>query len=906
MQSLVRLLSLATALLALELATWPVPAVQAQETGEELVAEGATELVEAELEDEAALEGQAQADLQEPPEADETAVEIEAELEDLEGEEEADEPESWAGIEEITVTANKREQALQDVPISMSVLQSDFIENAAITEFGQLQQFVPNLKINTGPNTRATVVRIRGIGSVGDNAGIDPSVGVFIDGVYQGRAGMSVADLLDIERVEVLRGPQGTLYGKNTAAGAINIHTKRPIYDFESMAEVVVGNYHDMEFRGFINVPLWQDRIGARISGYRVTRDGFDTNRFDGSDVNDANKWGVRGRFLFDVTPNLEVLVGADYSYEHTNCCVADIMTYKGPSALSAIGLGLNTTDITWLGENPEWQPNVQPDYRNPPLSPESWQEVWDRIGQPAPPYPYEQEWQSYEEHAENLDEKYDADPFDRVVGANDDPDNKITIGGVSVNAELALGDFTASSLSAYRHYTSDNNWDGDFTAIINASATSAQVDLDQFSQEFQIISPSGEQVEYQGGLYFYFQNMDTFERMGIEEEEEGIYNYNWLRGVYNDNTNLHRTYSLAGYGQGTYNLSDEWSFTGGMRLSWERKTRVGSQIAPNSPLTPDPDDGDDVVDAPPVSGPDQFFDQEKDWFNVSGMASIRYFPVERVMIYGTYSLGFKSGGFNQRRTSETERLIRDNTMFGPETANTVEAGAKTSWWDRRLTLNGTFFYTWYSDFQAQVYDGATISVVNAGSMRSYGVEADLSLVPVPDLVISGSLGWNVAEYKFYPEAEDTVEGAYPCWQYNAALGQNPPPELVMSCTQDLSGKTVDNAPRWTVKGFAQYERPVPVSGFSVLWNAQAEYAYTSMMYLAPDLDPALKQPATHLLNLRAGLRAEDELWTLTLWVENVTDEKWNVIGFDAPIIGGYAVINGPPRRFGATLRLKF
>jgi len=262
MQSWVRLLALTTALLALLFLTQLVPAAQAQEV-EEVVEEPVAEA---------------------SAEVDET---------EMEREEESGAPESWAGIEEITVTANKREQAMQDVPISMAALQSDFLEDSGITEFNQIQQFVPNLKIDPSTDARSTSIRIRGIGSIGNNAGVDPSVGVFIDGVYQGRAGMSVGDLLDIDRVEVLRGPQGTLYGKNTAAGAISIYTKRPTYDFESMAEVFIGNYKNMQFRGFINVPLLNDRVAARVSGYRVVRDGFDTNRFNGEDVNDGDKWGL-------------------------------------------------------------------------------------------------------------------------------------------------------------------------------------------------------------------------------------------------------------------------------------------------------------------------------------------------------------------------------------------------------------------------------------------------------------------------------------------------------------------------------------------------------------------------------------------------------------------------------------
>jgi len=808
-----------------------------------------------------ALPAHAQESADEPT-ADELASADEGSVEDEEAETaEEEEREAWAGIEEITVTANKREQAMQDVPISMSALQSGFIEDAGITEFGQLQQFVPNLKINPTTDTRSTVIRIRGIGSVGNNAGIDPSVGVFIDGVYQGRAGMSVGDLLDIERIEVLRGPQGTLYGKNTAAGTINIHTMKPVYDFESTAEVVVGDYDTMEFRGSVNVPLWGDRIAARLAAYRVLRDGFDTNSVTGKDVNDGDKWGLRGRFLFDASPNLEILVSGDYSYEDTECCAPDILSYEGgsPMGLNRPGFpegGYNLCQLTWYSENPGATTGPSTEY------------------------------------CENLDEHLGADGYDQVVEANVDPTNEITVGGASINAELALGDFTLSSLTAWRTYGSYSAFDGDFTRY-DAVGAFTDVDLNQLSQEFQVVSPSGEIYEYQGGLYFYFQDMDTMNRLGIRDE------YNFLTGAYNDTSSLNRTYSLAAYGQGTYNLNDQWSFTGGIRLSWEKKTRVGSQISQNCEIVPSTGE---PIDVPPICGPSQFVDNDKDWINLSGMATLRYFPVEGVMLYGSYSRGFKSGGFNQLRTL-TETLEDNNTQFEPEYSTNLEAGAKTTWFDRMLTLNGTFFYTWYSDFQAQTFDGADIRVVNAGSMRSYGVEADLVLAPLPDLIIGTSLGFNIAKYKFYPDAENTVPSMVEASE-NSALLCNVFPDC--SNKQNLSGERLDNAPHWTVSSYAQYEIPVPVPGLSFLWRIQAEYAYTSWLYLAADLDPNLKQDSTHLLNLRTGVRAEDELWSVMFWVKNVTDEDWNMVGFDAPIVGGYAGVNGPPRQYGATFRVKF
>ena len=241
------------------------------------------------------------------------------------------------GVERITVTATKREESFQDVPISMSALDSSFIEESGLTDFTGIQKFVPNMSISGGTDTRSTTIRIRGIGSTGTNAGIDPSVGLFIDGIYQGRAGMSMSDLVDIERVEVLRGPQGTLYGKNTAAGLVHIITKRPDHqDYSVFAEGIFGTYNDFQGRTAVNIPIIDETLATRFSFYRSVRGGWDTNLFTGEEVNDSDKWGLRSKVLWDINENVSLLLSGDYAEEKSKCCVPDIITYDGNSLLWA------------------------------------------------------------------------------------------------------------------------------------------------------------------------------------------------------------------------------------------------------------------------------------------------------------------------------------------------------------------------------------------------------------------------------------------------------------------------------------------------------------------------------------------------------------------------------------------
>ena len=782
-----------------------------------------------------------------PAEADTASLEADAAEEATELDEA--EPADHESVENITVTATKRATDVQQVPISVTAIGAETIRDAGITEFVQLQRFVPNLQIRPTTDTNSTSVRIRGIGSVGTNAGIDPSVGVFIDGVYQGRAGMSVGDLLDIERVEVLRGPQGTLFGKNTAAGAINVHTKRPSYDYETFLEGVLGNYDDMQFRGSTNVPLVDDRLAVRLSGYKVVRDGFDINRLDNERVNEANQYGVRGKLLWDATDTLSFELIGDYAQQNTRSFVADIIDYEasGPS-LSGIPFAalVNATGI---------------------------------------PLPM-------------------ADPFDQVVGANVAPKNIVDVGGVALDSRLGLGDYELRWLNAWRTYSSDSRFDGDFSEY-DAVLAFQDVGLDQVSSELTLVSPRSDLFDYQAGLFLFWMDMHTSDRNGWEQ---GLVNAAagvgplpsliFTSAVNNVNENDHETLNVAGYGEGTLHLLEHFELTGGLRVTWEQKERAGI-----SQTTPPPPPG---LDAPPIIGPTIVRDEQRSVTNVQGRVVFAWKPTDEAMLYTSFANGFKSGGFNQLRVASGV-----SSEFDDEQSLTYELGTRTQWLRRSVTANVTGYFTDYDDFQAQSFDGASITVRNAGRLFSYGFEAELNWQPEPvdNLVLGVQAGLNIAEYDTFLGAENTVAN-------QVALGETQPvppfvpyiPALVgcinVDCTQNLSGKVLDNAPRWTTTAFASYERPVPRQ--PVLWFTRADYTYTSEFYLAQDLDPNLLQPGYHLLNLRAGLRAESLLWELTLWVTNVSDSDYLVAGLDVPIVSGYAGFKAPPRQYGGTVRIRF
>lgn len=653
-----------------------------------------------------------------------------------------------ARLEEIVVTAQKREESIQDVPISMTALTSDFVLDSGLTSFSGIAQYAPNVSINAVTDSRSTALRIRGIGSDQTNAGIDSSVGVFIDGIYQGRTGLAAsAGLLDIERIEVLRGPQGTLFGKNTAAGAFNITTKKPDFDEKGMMiEALYGDYNQREVRGWINLPLVEDRIATRLAGYATRRDFFDDN-LAGGGRNDSDTNGFRSHTRFLITDNLDLLLTGDYGTGQDQCCAADIVTYDGPPNLDTTFGPFNSPDGSEVGS------------------------LSESTGRPLP-------------------EK--VDPFDRTVDANTETINSTLFWGITLDLNYDLNDYGIRWLTAHRRFQSLSQLDGDFSNY-DAVLLSTDEDFLQWSSELQLISPAGEDLEYVVGAYFYYQKDLTKGKLAVLPE--------WVDASpaigpalaassidgesYNLDTNTHKTRSYGLFGQGSYHFTDQLSLTVGLRITYEEKLRDGSQIATLK------------IDAGPF-GPDTFYDDDLSVWNFSPMTVLQYKPTEDSMTFFKFARGFKSGGFNQQRVPEGV-----STQFDDEEATDFELGFRSTWFDRMLTLNATGFYIIYDKFQAQAFDGSALTVTNAGKLNSYGIETDFFLVPHETTTIGGAVGWNVAEYDNFRDSPCTADQTF------AARLSTGNIFLPVECTQDLSGRRLDNAPRVTASLYGQFEHAI-------------------------------------------------------------------------------------------------
>ncbi len=506
-------------------------------------------------------------------------------------------------LEEIVVTANKRAESIQEVPMSVTAFTSEFFKDAGVTNLQGLEQYTPSLKITPGTDSNSTSIRIRGIGSVGTNAGIDPSVGMFIDGVYQGRAGMSIGDLIDIERVEILRGPQGTLYGKNTAAGAISIITMAPSPDaLESTVETTYNSDERAEIHAMVNVPFGDSGNAMRLTGYGIDGDYLYKNAYTGEGVNDANKWGVKSRTLFDTGAESdgdgfgEFLLTLDYSKEDTTCCALAVIDYDGLSTLNAPGTNTPSQEYSdMLGLNAKGKPIMK--------------------------------WESFENTAHVASDPNlplvgpppRNDPFGNDYWFDHDIYNKVDVGGTALewNKDVAH-DNVLTFINAWRKYTSDSAYDGDFTAY-DAVGGSTDIDFDQYSSELRLTSPGGATLDYQGGLYYYYSEMDS---VGTFTQSVDLVNALGIGFLFPGRHRLTPTStttpppvmppSASWCGTSATSSVPRWDCA----IPTKAKRRKGSQIT-----TPDSE-----LDIPPVAGPDVYYDESRSDGDFSPTVIARYF----------------------------------------------------------------------------------------------------------------------------------------------------------------------------------------------------------------------------------------------------------------------------------------
>jgi outer membrane receptor protein involved in Fe transport len=794
-------------------------------------------------------------------------------------------------LTEIIVTAQKREQNIQDVPISVIALSAQQLRDGGVTDIKNLQALTPGLTVTSTTSENVTTARIRGIGTVGDNPGLESSVGVVIDGVYRPRNGVGFGDLGEIEQIEILEGPQGELFGKNNDAGVINIVTKRPSSTFGVTAEVTGGNYNDREINASVTGPLGDIAAARFYAGYQK-RDGF-LNVSDGLGPNsdnrtdDRNMYTMRGQFLLTPSDAVNFLVIADYSKRNESCCGA-VPVDNGPfvgiiNALASV----------------------------PPLG---GQAGTVGLGEPPPPTSARQAW------------------------ANQPVTQQIRDTGISGELNWDLGGAKLTSITAWRDNTIVAGNDVDYSGIdiVQEPANEGnQTDFKQVSEEIRLAGKSGPLDWLVGGFYsneiltsntaIYAGNDFDLYVGGVASASIGTNPPNFLEipgytgqppggtfipGVSGEQDFYHQTSkSYAFFTNETYNIAQGLDLTAGLRYTSEKKTADSNYV--------DPDGGSGcgrLLTSPaallnPASPEYQFLfgygcstvfnpffagkstSQSLSEGNVSGTVKLSYRFNEDVMAYISWANGYKAGGFNLARvTSSTgpEGALTPNfdTEFPRETVQSYEIGIKSMLADRTLRLNASVFDQKYTNFQLNTFTGIQFVVSSIRKVESKGAEFDTTwATPLSGFSLGGGVTYAFTNITDFGDS-------LPLFAPNEAT----------SLTR-LNNR-LSFAPLWSGVVSATYTVPLTSS---LEFHANVNEKYNSSYNTGSDLDPRKLQGAYGLVNARLGLGAPDGKWTVEIWGANLANKTYYQVGFDAPFqFNQIDAFMADPRTFGITARTKF
>ncbi|MGH6612578.1 TonB-dependent receptor [Sphingomonas sp.] len=591
---------------------------------------------------------------------------------------------------EIIVTARRQSERAQDVPIALSVLTGASLERTGGYTLTDVQFQTPSLTAYNS-NPRNSSIGIRGIGVSSASDGLDTSVGVYIDNVYLGRPGMALSDLIDVDRVEVLRGPQGTLFGRNNSAGVLNITTRKPEFSFGSTAELSAGNYGYNQERVSVTGPLIDGLLAFRVTGFNTHRNGVLDNIKTGLDANSVGRAGGRIQLLATPASNLTLRLIADYSMEDDSCCVSATKLVL-PASLSAT-TGRTLQALAALGYTP----------------------------------------------ARSLD-------FTR----NNSPQNmKTDQKGVSFQADWDLGFASLTSISAWRYWHFSPLQDSDGTPLDVIQVNVAQTKDDQYSQEVRLASRPG-RFTWQVGAYLFHQRLkDHFILNQFGTDASNFYTtYARLANPaapavtiapgsqYLDDVDT-TVDSVAAFAQANFAVTDRLTLTGGIRYTHDKRSGTSDTSTVGTPYVP-------------TSIPFHYDVSVTD-DNVSYLASISYKLATDVLAYASYSTGYKGSGLNLNAAVSAGTPL----VLAPEKVRNWELGLKSQLFDRRLTLNLSAFSTDLSGLQANIVptNGNRSYLANVGDVRSRGVEVDASLLATDNLTLSANGSYNRAIYKSYANA---------------------------------------------------------------------------------------------------------------------------------------------------------
>jgi len=600
-------------------------------------------------------------------------------------------------LQPVTVEARRRSEDAQQVPTAMSVLGAQTLEEQRLYRLQDLQQAMPSVNV-AFMHARQSSLSIRGLGNNPASDGLEGSAGVYLDNVYLGRPGMAVFDLLDVEQIELLRGPQGTLFGKNTTAGVLNITTRRPSFTPQGSLSTSVGEDGYTQNQATFSGPL-NDTLAGRIALYRTHENGYVKNAYDGHTLGGGVRQGARGQLLFQPNEDFNLRWLADYHEEDSSA---------GTRSLFSTGPTIN-------GVN------------------------------------------RYEQRAKAVGATLVSG---RRVNLDADQSVKVFQGGTSLEANWNLaGGYTLTSISAYRWWDFTPRNDDELNVDVMHNVGQSARDQ-QYSQELRLASPVGEHFDYVLGAYYFRQEMrnTVFTDYGpLADTWNGT-----PQGALNNVTSVGHgnvdTDSFATFAQGTWHLTPRLDFSLGVRGTYERKL---ADVTRNAPVGGATVNGAAAGARAGRVGAYDSGDLSLYSFSPSALASLAWHVNDQVLAYTSLSHGEKSGGVNLSVASAPVAGA-DSLLIGSERANDAELGIKTTLLDQRLLLNANLFWTVVHGYQTNAYDDVNLTsyLTNAGSVRSRGLELDSSWRPLRGLTINLNGSWNDVRYLSYEDAPCPAEVA--------------------------------------------------------------------------------------------------------------------------------------------------
>jgi iron complex outermembrane receptor protein len=697
-------------------------------------------------------------------------------------------------LQAVTVTSTRREESLQKVPVAVTVVDGEQLERDNRTDIASIAQQVPTLNFRPNASNKDSSLFIRGVGTISTSPGVEPTVATVVDGVVYGRPGQATLDLLDLERIEVLRGPQGTLFGKNASAGVLNVVTKEPSAETHGYIDQSFYTGNETRTRFGIGGTLVPDTLKGSLTTLFGSYDGNVDNKANGQELNGYNRKGARGKLEFTPNDDVKLTLIGDYMQNHSDAPNGVISQSLTPAFANALA------PVTASSDNRR----IESDYRT---------------------------------HVDDT--------------------NK----GLSAQLDWNLGDYTLTSITAWRGWDNTQWQDGDRLATVSAAfpgtADKGDLSYDQYSQELRLASPKGQFLEYVGGLFYMHGNdKETYARTltTTTAVDTGVANYSTTSNSY------------SAFGETTLNFTSRLRGIAGLRYTHDQleydHRRVSSSAATVSGIQPSTASSGSV--------------DEDGW---SGRLGVQYDLTDNVMAYLTYSRGYKGPAYNVFFNMQP----RDTGALKPETSNNWELGLKANAWDNRLTTNLALFHSEYDNYQANFYDTVAGQVVtrliNAGSVSTEGVEADYALQASRNLKFSGALAYTRARIDDFS-----------C-----------PAGAAAAC--NVNGKPLPFSPDWKSYVRADYSIPLD-NGLDV--ELSTDYNWQSEVQYDISQNPDTKQGAYGIWNASVALADYNNGWRVALLAKNLTDKSYS------PMLAsgtGYIYRTVPrddQRYFGVQLRKDF